>query len=450
MGMTKNSSVQKRTILSHGRIINPGMEPAYIDDGHIVITGDRIDSVSSQLPSEDHADQVIDLKGKTVLPGMINSHTHLYSALALGMPPPTPRPQNFVEHLRAVWWKLDRALDEASTVASFEAGLAAALRGGVTTVIDHHSSQNYISGSLHKLVDTAQRFGVTISPSFEITDRNGRKGFDAALRENLNNHVSYHDVPCVHPMIGLHASFTLSEDSLVAIRKALEGLDDWGIHIHVAEDQADEVDANEKGYPSVVQRLRAHDLVHDHCLFIHGLHSDPEDLGILKEAGVALVHNPTSNANNRVGLLKEAAFETLDIGLGTDGMQANMLSEAKEGALIRSSHLLATAPSVDYIKLLFTNNPAIASRLFGYPLGHILPGYQADLAIYDYHPRTDMNETNWPGHVLYGLALPCDVITRGEFRIREGKFQQIDEDEILTRAQMESARLWAAMGTLSS
>ena len=441
-------SMEKRTLLIHGRMVNPGGAPAFLDEGYIIINGDRIESLGSQTPVEETVDEVIDLNGKTVLPGMINAHTHLYSALALGMPPPTPRPRNFVEHLQTIWWKLDRALDEASILASFEAGLVAALRAGVTTVIDHHSSQESISGSLDILVDTARRFGVTISPSFEITDRNGRRGFDAALRENLDTHAKFRDDPFVHPMIGLHASFTLSEESLTAIRKALEESDDWGIHIHVAEDRADQEDAERKGYPSVVQRLLAHDLVNNHSLFIHGLHMIPEDIRILKDTGVALVHNPTSNANKQVGHLGEAAFAILNVGLGTDGMQANMLAEAKEGTLIRSSQPPINAENVDYTRLLFANNPDIASRLFGIPLGHLMPGCQADLAIYDYHPRTEINEANWPGHVLYGLGLPSDVLTRGRFRIRDGEFQQLDEDDILTRARKESVRLWAAIDAL--
>ena len=72
-------------------------------------------------------------------------------------------------------------------------------------------------------------------------------------------------------------------------------------------------------------------------------------------------------------------LDELASGLGTDGMQANMLREAKEGMLIRSSHLPGGASSPDYMQLLFKNNPEIASKLFGRKIGRIMPGYQADL-----------------------------------------------------------------------
>ena len=436
-------------LISNARIFNPGGSPAYIEDGYILIDGETIKEVGSGRPeSVQGQDHEIDLQHKTVLPGMINAHTHLYSTLALGMSPPDKVPRNFVEKLKAIWWKLDLALDEDSTAASFEAGLVAALRSGVTTIIDHHSSQNFIPGSTGLLVETAQRLGVNISPAFEITDRNGRRRFEAALRENLDTFTKYHDVPGVHPTIGLHASFTLSDESLAAIRKALEELDDWGVHIHVAEDQADQVDAMEKGYPSVVQRLQAHGLMNDRSLFIHGLHITSEDLPILKEAGVAIVHNPTSNANNRVGILPDPVYRTLEVGLGTDGMQADMLAEAKEGTLIRSSQLPGGTPNVNYAALLFEKNPAIASRLFGCKLGLISPGHRADLAVYNYHPVTEISAANIYSHIIFGLEKPTDVLTRGEFRIRDNRLVDISEEEVCTRAQFESARLWKKMQEL--
>ena len=108
----------------------------------------------------------------------------------------------------------------------------------MTTVFDHHSSQNYIPGSLDKLVQVARRLGVNISPSFEITDRNGARRFKSGLAENLATLDRFRDDPCVHPLVGLHASFTLSDESLAAIRAALREFDGGGIHIHVAEDLA--------------------------------------------------------------------------------------------------------------------------------------------------------------------------------------------------------------------
>ena len=63
-------------------------------------------------------EEVLDLDGALVLPGLVNAHTHLYSALARGMPGPGEPPRGFVEILEKVWWRLDRALDEESVYLS--------------------------------------------------------------------------------------------------------------------------------------------------------------------------------------------------------------------------------------------------------------------------------------------------------------------------------------------
>lgn len=438
-----------RLLLRNLRILDPASDPVFIERGFIVVRGDEFEAVGEMdaLPGGEF-DEVIDLTGRTALPGMVNGHTHLYSTLALGMPGPEQAPRDFVEILRAVWWKLDRALDEGSTRASFRAGLLESLRRGVTTVIDHHSSQNYIEGSLGMLAEEARALGVNISVAFELTDRNGEEGFQRGLSENLAAWERFRDRPRVHPMMGLHASFTLSDSSLARVREELREREGWGIHIHVSEDAADEEDARRRGYASVVERLDRFHLLTPHALLAHGLHIRAGDETLLLESGAGLVHNPTSNANNRVGLLPSARIEALKAGLGTDGMQADMLAEAKEGTLVRGAVLRPGEPGVDYTALLFAHNSRIASRLFGLPLGRIAPGYSADLAIYDYAPRTEFTAENAGAHILFGFDRPSDVMASGRFRLRDGRFVDVPEEEILEEARVQSRRLWDAMARL--
>src|SRR5581483_10688879 len=109
-----------------------------IQDGRIVKRGERLRAQAG--------DEVIDLSGKLVLPGMVCAHTHLYSALARGMPAPPRVPENFTEILELIWWRLDRALDEESIYWSAIAGAMDAARAGTTCLFDHHASPSHIKG----------------------------------------------------------------------------------------------------------------------------------------------------------------------------------------------------------------------------------------------------------------------------------------------------------------
>jgi cytosine/adenosine deaminase-related metal-dependent hydrolase len=141
-------------------------------------------------------------------------------------------------------------------------------------------------------------------------------------------------------------------------------------------------------------------------------------------------------------MLSNDHISKLKGGLGTDGMRANMLEEAQQGTLIRSSHLKGEEPSIDYLELLFKNNPEIATRAFGRQIGHLTPDNQADIAIYDYHPRTAITNNNFTGHILFGLGNPTDVIARGKYRIKNRKLVDVFEKDIRQNAQIQSQKLW--------
>ncbi len=435
----------EQLLLHNLRVIDPFGEREFIDHASILIEDDLIKFVGRGFSHVGFEGQLLDMEGKTVLPGMINAHTHLYGSLALGMPAPKHASANFVEHLEQVWWKLDRGLDKESTRASFEAGLLDCLQNGTTTVIDHHASPNYVNGSLDLLAEIAESFGINISICFETSDRNGSASFMDELTENLRAMRKFESNPYVAPLLGLHASFTLSDDSLKVISELMEEFPDCGIHIHVAEDMADEKDAHARGYASVIQRLDHFKLLTRRSLIIHGVFMTREDRHTLLKAGCRLIHNPTSNANNQVGILSAEIIESMHAGLGTDGMQNNLLMEAKEGTLIRSA---VEGPAVNYLELLFKNNPDIALRTFGRLIGHIEEEAQADLVFYDYDPRTEIHADNFGSHLLFGFGKPTDVMTRGIFRLRHSTLFNFENDGILKNSRKQSTQLWKKIQSL--
>ena len=125
-----------------------------------------------------------DCSGCLVIPGNVCAHHHLYSSLARGMPYRLDPPRNFVETLRRLWWRLDRALDDEAVWASAVVGGAVAILNGTTTVIDHHASPNAVDGSLDLIASVQTDLGVRSVLCYEVSDRDGPERADAGLEEN--------------------------------------------------------------------------------------------------------------------------------------------------------------------------------------------------------------------------------------------------------------------------
>src|ERR1019366_9798281 len=149
--------------------------------------------------------------------GFVNAHTHVYGGLApLGMPLPRPEPSNFLEMLERVWWRLDRALDARSLRAAARLYVAEALRHGTTVLIDHHESPNFIEGSLDVIADACQELGVSALVCYGATERNGGASEARQGLAECRRFITSNRRPLVRGAIGLHAAFTVSDETIRA------------------------------------------------------------------------------------------------------------------------------------------------------------------------------------------------------------------------------------------
>jgi len=260
----------------------------------------------------------------------VNAHTHMYSGLAaLGMPAPVPPTTTFIDILERVWWRLDRALDAPSLRAAARLYVAEALEASTAALIDHHESPGFIDGSLDVLADACQDLGMRAVLCYGVTERNGgraeaRRGLDECERFARTNRR-----PLVRAAVGLHASFTVSDDTLAdaaALARALSTV----LHLHVAEDAYDVDQARARGYAGVIDRLDRLDALVPGSILAHGVHLTTAEVARCAGAGCWLVHNPRSNRANQVGYPR-ALTASDRVALGTDGMPSDMAAE--DGAL---------------------------------------------------------------------------------------------------------------------
>ena len=293
-------------------------------------------------------------------PGAVNAHTHLYSRLApLGMPSPSPRPATFLEILKRVWWQLDRALDRDTLRASARFYVANALLRGTTTLMDHHESPSFIEGSLDVLADACQELGARALLCYGATERNG--GREEACRGlgECRRFIEQRTGPLVRGAIGLHASFTVSDATLVEAGDMARSLE-VPVHVHVAEALEDMSDARGRGHPSPLARMLEYDVLPSGSILAHGVHLSEEEVATCEARGLWLVHNPRSNANNRVGYAR-SLHASNRVALGTDGFPSDMTAEEealREEASRRGDVLSA-------VEARLGSGRALAAEIFG-------------------------------------------------------------------------------------
>lgn len=441
-------------LVGNGWVVTLGEDNRVIEKGAVLIEGNLVKEIGAtdDLKARYPEAKFIDAAGRTILPGFICAHHHLYSTLCCGLG--SKSSANFVEILENLWWKLDRALTLEDVEVSALIPIVRAIRAGTTTILDHHASPNAIEGSLGVIGDVVKKSGIRASLCYEVTDRNGLDGAAAGIKESREwlKRCKRDKSGRLHGLVGLHAAMTIGPETLKGCIDLAKEFD-TGLHIHVAEDKADQDDSLQKYGKRVIQRLFEAGGLGPKSMAIHCIHLDDQEIGLLRETNTIVVHNPQSNMNNAVGAARiiDMISKGIRVGLGTDGMTSNMLEEARCGLWLR--HHEHKDPRVGFVEVaqaLLKTNAQIASQFFGMPLGRIAVGAPADLVVSDHIPFTPFTPDNVLGHVLFGVAAePINTtIVDGKVLMHDKKLKTLDWEEISERAAKLSPETWKRFAAL--
>ena len=401
-----------------------------ITDGNLLLENDNSIRIVNkyqiaQLPQECKHFQG---NGKFAIKSFVNAHHHSYSALAPGMPSPIETPQNFLDILQMIWWKLDKALTKDMIEISAAVTAISSAKNGVSFVFDHHASPFALNGSLNSIADQFEKTGLNHLLCYEISDRDGEAIRDEGLAET-ENYLQNHS-----GLVGLHAAFTLSDDTLEkAYNLAQKHLS--GIHIHVAEDNYDQQYNFEKYGKRVVDRLADFGLLDfDKSILAHCIHIDDNERKRIAESKAWVVQNPESNLNNQVGFYNSAMLETKSM-LGTDGMHNNMIRSSQWAYFVglgKDSMNLSKA----YNRLRNAHHYLEASSFSG--------DGENNLVIFDYNAPTPLTQSNFLSHFFYASENRQidSLIVNGKFVIKNKVMLNIDEELIMKEARKLAQILW--------
>ncbi len=424
--------------------VQPVFGDVHIADGKIssviakdfnVFLNDRRAKARKPLPFER------DLGGRVLTLPLVNFHDHFYSRLAKGLPATGPQ-NNFLQILENLWWKLDQQLDEDMIRASVHFSALDCVRQGVTTVFDHHASPRTTRGILNVISDTLREHGLRGVLCLETSDRHGVLRAEEVLQEN-RNFIQQHTDSDIRGMLGLHAPFTLSDETLRAASQILRDLS-TAVHIHLAEDRH-EMEYSQKNFGiTPTQRLEKFQLLTPQTILGHGIYLSESDYQLIARHHSAIAYNPDSNMNNAVGL-PEYSQVPVDIPIlpGTDGMHANIARTLKQLFLLYRHQGHSFPESFRWIGKIYFDSYLFVKHLFP-DFTTLQPGDRADLVVWDYVPPTPFSGENFWGHWIYGIleAPVHTVVQGGEVLLDDKVWRKINPDDLYPEISQHGERLF--------
>ncbi|MCI2056522.1 MAG: putative aminohydrolase SsnA [Oscillibacter sp.] len=440
-------------LLANGRVITRDAEgTGYFENGGVVTDGGKIVAVgpTAELKAKYPQAEFVDAKGGVIMPGLINAHTHIYSALARGLSITGNNPTNFYEVLDGTWWAIDRHLDLQMTKASAQALVLDSIKQGVTTIFDHHASFCEIPGSLFEIAEVTKELGMRACLCYEVSDRDGEEKSIQSVKENADfiTYCEKNPSDMLKAMFGGHALFTISDKTFDRMNEANDGR--VGYHIHVSEGMNDVYDSLQNYGRRPVQRLQDHNILGPKTILGHCIHVNTAEMDIIKATDTMCVNNPESNMGNAVGIspILQLYKKGILVGMGTDAYTNDMLESIKVALCSQRNN--ACMPNVAWCEvtdMLFKNNAKMAQRT-GFPeMGVLKPGAAADVIVMDYKPYTPFSDANIDGHMLFGMTgRQCQTtMINGKILYKDRAFVDIDEEAINASVMEQSKKLWGAL-----
>jgi 5-methylthioadenosine/S-adenosylhomocysteine deaminase len=414
-----------------------------IEDGSIIKVGPT-DRVSGGFG----ADEVIDAKGCIVMPGLICAHTHLYGIALRGSALNVKPPSDFLQILQRTWWPVDEALTNADAYATTLAASIESVMNGTTCYADTYSAPNEIGGSLDYIARALNEVGIRAIISFEATERRGIREGKRGIQENIR-FIRKRDKGRAMGMIGLHASFTVS-DELIAQGVEASAKYHVPLTIHVSEGPNDTYHNIERYGKRTVERLHETGLLSSRAVLAHCVHLNEREIELISKTSASVAHNPMSNMLNAVGVtsVMDMIERGVNVGLGNDGYVFDMFENMRAAFLLqRVARRDPNRPSPQEVVEMCTVNAAKAYGLTS--IGSIKPGKQADIIVI----RPSFIATPYSGSV-YGYVVNGlkgsdvrDVLIDGEIVMRERKMVKIDTRKTEKQVLKTMDSLWRRLGS---
>ncbi len=434
-------------LLTNAIVLTMDSTYSIYEPGAVAVQGDKFFEVGfeDQLLKKYQANEVIDCGGKVLMPGLINTHTHVPMSLLRGL----------ADDLRLDVWLMGYNMPAEREFVSPEfvrlgtkLACAELIRSGVTTFNDMYYFEDDVAeaasevGMRAVVGQTVMKFPSPDSASYEeALDR---------CRALINK---WKDHALIVPAIAPHAVYTCTPEVLTAVVKLAQETETI-VHFHVAE-TADEVlnVRNEHGIP-VVPYVRRFGLLDTKLIAAHCVHIDQGEMRSLMHAGAGIAHNPSSNLKLASGFAPVAKMMELgcNVGIGTDGSGSNndldFFEEMRLASLIAKP--VAEDPTALPAKQVLAMATSIGAKAIHLSdiIGSLEPGKRADLILVDLspihnQPRFFRSPDNVYAQIIYASKSTdvTDVMVNGSWLMREKELLTVDEKALIAQAAIVAGKI---------
>lgn len=415
-----------------GTVVTMDKDRRVIEDGAITITNGKIGLVGKRaaVTKNLRAKQTIDAKGKVIIPGLINTHTHVPMTLFRGIADDLDLQEWLTKYIFPAEAK---NVDEQFVRAGTRLGLAEFIRGGTTTFCDMYYFEDAIADETQK-AGMRGVLGETLI-DFPAPDN---KTFDAAVTYTENFVKKWRKNPLIIPAVAPHAPYTVSEEHLKKTREMSDRLNaPLVIHLAEAETETEFIEKNHKGIRPI-EYVEKIGFLSDKTIAAHVIQANESELEILKRRGVGIAHNPQSNMKLAAGVapVPKMLEMNLRVGLGTDGAASNndldlweeMDTAAKLHKVFSKDPKVVSAAEVF---MMATIGGARALHLED-KIGSIEAGKLADIAIVNFDSLNQTPYYNIYSSLVYSTKSNDvnDVIVNGKILMRDKRLLTLDESVI--------------------
>ncbi len=412
-------------IIKHAQILPMDGKTEIIEDGTIVIQGNRIIAIGdASIVTDYSADQVIDARGKIVMPGMINGHTHIGMTAFRGLG------ESGVENrLKQVMFPLEKEMLDRDLIrtASRQAAMEMAL-AGTTTISDMYYHQDEVATAVAQ-VGIRGVMGETVI-GFPVVDAKQPYG-GLEYAEQFIQQWKGHEL--ITPAVAPHAPYTVSAEFLVK-SKQLADKYDVPLLTHLAEFRWEDAGVRKfskqmRDNQSVVEYLASLDVLDDNLVAAHMNYLDADDMALVKQHNVGVVHCPKSNLKGANG--QTPAWEMhnhgIDLGIGTDGP----MSSNQNDVLTVMSYTAMNARTIHKDNSKFSPYELVELATIGGAralnmqddIGSLEVGKKADIVIFEtdspnmqpnYDPFSTIAFSAYPQNVEYTIVNGKMIVEKGE------------------------------------